>query len=87
MIVILEKFVKVQTNFDNLLKNFERFKGNFKCFQKKIYNKNLQKFEEIMKFLLQSISIFFNFKNFLIGGENAIFCYSPGAITVAKNIC
>ena len=57
MIVIREKCVKVWTNFGNLVENFRRFcKKILKGFRI-IFNKNLEKFNENLKFFLQSILI------------------------------
>ena len=78
MIVFLEKFVKVLTNFERFYKNLESFKENV--------NKNLEKLNENYNFLLLSILIagwglgcclpsFANFPGFRGGGK--IFPFSP----------
>ena len=47
MIVIWEKFVKVRTNFRNLIENFKSFKQNFKSFKE---NFNIKTIEKLIKF-------------------------------------
>ena len=48
MIVIWEKFVKVRTNFRNLIEKFKSFKQNFKSFKENFYIKI--KIEKLIKF-------------------------------------
>ena len=55
------KFVKVWTNFGNLIENFKSFSENF--------NKNLEKFNENLKFFLLLFLFLSALKN-LCSGEN-----------------
>ena len=58
MIVIWENLFKVWRNFGNLIDNFKSFK--------EIFNKNLEKFHEILKFSYYRFSSFVFWKTFLL---------------------